>query len=84
MYGILGQKQYALYYINVREYRRGNQKWTIQRNWQYRVHKKQAENKRNKYLYEGHGSYCCILKHIADPECFVQLLKMFYSLFGVI
>ena len=48
MYGILGQKQYALYYINVREYRRGNQKWTIQRNWQYRVHKKQAENKRQR------------------------------------
>ena len=27
--------------INVREYRRGNQKWTIQRNWQHRVHKTQ-------------------------------------------
>ena len=26
-------------YINVREYRKGNQKWTIQRNWQHRVHK---------------------------------------------
>ena len=26
-------------YINTREYRRGNQKWTIQRNWQHRVHK---------------------------------------------
>jgi len=26
-------------YINVREYRRGNQKRTIQRNWQHRVHK---------------------------------------------
>ena len=25
--------------INVREYRSGNQKWTIQRNWQHRVHK---------------------------------------------
>jgi hypothetical protein len=24
--------------INVREYRRGNPKWTIQRNWQQRVH----------------------------------------------
>ena len=28
--------------INVREYRRGNQKWTIQRNWQ------QDEEKQNK------------------------------------
>jgi len=26
-------------YINVREYRRGNKKWTIQRNWQHSVHK---------------------------------------------
>ena len=26
------------YYINVREYRRGNQKWTIQRNWQHMTH----------------------------------------------
>ena len=25
--------------INIREYRRGNQKRTIQRNWQYRVHR---------------------------------------------
>jgi len=25
--------------INLREYWRGNQKWTIQRNWQHRVHK---------------------------------------------
>ena len=24
---------------SVREYRRGNQQWTIQRNWQHRVHK---------------------------------------------
>ena len=28
-----------LAYINVREYRRGNQKRTIQRNWQHRIHK---------------------------------------------
>jgi len=25
-------------WINVRKYRRGNQMWTIQRNWQHRVH----------------------------------------------
>jgi hypothetical protein len=24
---------------NVREYRKGNQKWTLQRNWQHRVQK---------------------------------------------
>ena len=32
--------------INAREYRSSNKKWTNQRNWQHRVHKKQAENKR--------------------------------------
>jgi hypothetical protein len=32
--------------INVREYQRGNQKWTIQRNWQHRVHKTKT-NKAN-------------------------------------
>jgi hypothetical protein len=30
--------------INVREYRRGNNKKTIQRNWQHRVHKTQDKN----------------------------------------
>ena len=28
-------------YMNVREYRRRNQIWTIQRSWQYRLHKTQ-------------------------------------------
>jgi hypothetical protein len=28
-----------IYIINVREYRRGNQQWTIQRSWQHRVHR---------------------------------------------
>jgi hypothetical protein len=32
----------------VREYRRGNQKWTIKINWQYSVHKRQDEDKQNK------------------------------------
>ena len=29
--------------INAKEYQRGNQKWTIQRNWQHRVHKTQGK-----------------------------------------
>ena len=33
--------------INVRENRRGNQEWTIQRNWQHWVHKTQDEDKQN-------------------------------------
>ena len=34
--------------INVRETRRGNQEWTIQRHWQHWVHKTQEEEKQNK------------------------------------
>jgi hypothetical protein len=31
--------------LNIWEYRRGNNKWTIQRDWQHRVHKKHDEDK---------------------------------------
>jgi hypothetical protein len=34
--------------INVREYRGDNQKRTIQRNWQYRVHKTKAKQSKNR------------------------------------
>ena len=34
------------FYINVRDYRKGNQKWAIQRNWQHRVHNME-KNKTN-------------------------------------
>jgi hypothetical protein len=39
--------------INVREYRRGNKKWTIQRKWQHRVQKRKTNNK-NTTQYVGH------------------------------
>ena len=50
--------------INVREYRKGNQKWTIQRNWQHKVHKTkklstqgtQDEEKQNKNNPEKPGN----------------------------
>ena len=35
--------------INVREYRWGNQKWTIQRNWQHWVHKTQEDKQSKKH-----------------------------------
>jgi hypothetical protein len=38
--------------INVREYRRGNQKWTIQTNWQHRT-KTKTKLKHNT-IYVGH------------------------------
>ena len=37
--------------IDAREYRRVNQKWTIQRNWQHRIHKIQ---KKHTAIYVGH------------------------------
>jgi hypothetical protein len=33
-----------MFLINVREYRRGNQKKEIQRNWQHRLHKTKTNN----------------------------------------
>jgi len=40
--------------VNVREYRRSNPKWIIQRNWQHRAHKTQGENQQNKNTTHGH------------------------------
>ena len=34
--------------MNFREYRKGNQKWTIQRNWQHRVDKTKKKQNKNK------------------------------------
>jgi hypothetical protein len=41
-----GNKFMCILKIN-RENRSGNQKWTIQRNWQHRIHKTQDENKQS-------------------------------------
>ena len=38
--------------INVREYRCGNQKWTIQRNWQHRVHKTKKNKTNTQYALD--------------------------------
>jgi len=47
--------------INVREYRRGNQKRTIQRNWQHRVHKtKKKQAKSEHYMC---WTQLCASKH---------------------
>ena len=39
----------CIFHANVRKNRRGNQKWTIQRNWQHCVHKTQDEEKQKIY-----------------------------------
>jgi hypothetical protein len=52
---------------NVREYRRGNQKWTIQRKYQHWVHKTQDEDKQNK------NTFFCVLPY------FLSLYKYVYS-----
>ena len=40
----------SVFLINDRKYRRGNQKWTIQRNWQHRVHKMEEKQYKNASL----------------------------------
>ena len=37
-----------MYFINVRENRKGNHEWTIQIHWQHCAHKTQDEDKHNK------------------------------------
>jgi len=47
--------------IKVREYQRGNQKWTIQRNWKHRAYKTMKNKTKTQY------SMCwiplCAIKH---------------------
>jgi hypothetical protein len=45
---------WLIMYINVREYRRGNKKWKIQRNWQHRVHKTGKKHKKTQHKCVGH------------------------------
>jgi len=40
----------TVYKTNVREYRRDNQKWTIQRNWQRRVHKTKTNKTKTQHV----------------------------------
>ena len=47
--------------INVREYRRGNEKWTIQRNWQHRVHKMTESKQNHNAICVGHHYYASII-----------------------
>jgi hypothetical protein len=38
--------------LNAGEYRRGNRKWTIKRNWQHRVHKDEEKKTHNTICVE--------------------------------
>ena len=40
---------YSVSWNKNREYRRGNQKWTIQRNWQHRVHKTKKDKAKTQH-----------------------------------
>jgi hypothetical protein len=52
VYGGIPAADFSSLKINVREYRRGNQKWTIQRTWQHRVHKtKTNKTERGEMLF---------------------------------
>ena len=45
--------------IDVREYRRGNQKWTIQRNWQHMVHKTKTNKTKTQRKHKP-NNYICV------------------------
>jgi hypothetical protein len=55
--------------INVREYRRGNQQLTIQRNWQHRVHKTKKNKTVTQYntMCGGHH-LMCVGHHYTQTE----------------
>ena len=38
--------------INITEYQWGNQKWTIQRNWEHRVHKTEKNKTKTQYVLD--------------------------------
>ena len=44
--------------INVREYRRNNQEWTIQRNWQHWAHKTKAHKTKHIAQYLSDTTIC--------------------------
>jgi hypothetical protein len=45
---------WLIMYINLREYRRGNQKWKIQRNWQHSVHNMKKNKAKTQHKCVGH------------------------------
>jgi len=49
--------------INDREYRSGNHKWTIQRNWQHRVYKTTNKTKQTKTQHNMRWTPLCTNKH---------------------
>ena len=48
--------KFALSVINIRKYRRGSQKWTIQRNRQHKVHETKTKQKHNTICVGHHYS----------------------------
>jgi hypothetical protein len=48
----------VLFSINIREYRRGNKKWPIQRNWQHRVQKTKTNKSKHLDILCGDNDIC--------------------------
>jgi hypothetical protein len=64
--------------INVRENRRGNQEWTVQRNWQHWVHKTQRRRQTNiKTQYVLGTTNVCIFYHLLVLWNLMYLLLFF-------
>ena len=59
--------------INVREYRRGNQKLTIKRNWQHMVHKTKKNKAKHKYVLDTTVGKQTQLTYIRHAPSYKQL-----------
>ena len=70
--------------MNVREYRRGNQAWTIQRNWQLTVHKsKKNKTKTQHKKKEKERPFMMFLNCILPVPKLVQIAKQEFLLPGI-
>jgi len=66
--------------INASEYKRDNQKWTIQRNWQHRLHKTKKKKKKTHTVLRGF-MLCMTSMYNCCPD---SLFKINFKLFRVI
>ena len=66
--------------IHVRKSRSGNHEWTIQRHWQYWVHKTQDEDKQNQHNKKQKTQKTKMMSNI-DPNCiiFTVLLRVYVT-----
>jgi len=61
-----------------RKYRRGNQEWTLQRNWRHRIHKTQDEDKQSKTQHNMCNVSCPEKSYKSIPSQYTDILILLY------